>query len=182
MDIVLYLTEGIKPFVKENSVTDWDGFHQVFIDVHHHMRVNHKLTDIRKHVAPKTKEYMKNVRKEKGLDEKRDLMWSIFATGTREMRTVKMLYLFYISMVPVVCEVLKEYEEKRGSILLDLQVFVECPFCLQSVDFMLTYKGPKIMDNFKNSESPLNEIYAHDCSCGKTFNVVDDVFGCEDEE
>lgn len=181
MDIILYLTEGIKPFVKENTVTDWRAFHKVFKEVHLHIKTDHKLIEVRKHVQEKTKEYRKNINEEATLDGKRDLMWSIFATGTKEMKNAKMLYLFYLSMVPVVCTTLDEYELKRGATLLDMKLFVECPFCLESVDLLMTDKGPKIINNFQNKFSPLFEIYTQDCSCGKTFNVVDDLFCCEDE-
>lgn len=181
MDIVLYLTQGIKPYVKENTVTDWEAIYSVFKEVKLHLKTNHKLLEVMKHVAPKTKEYKKNILEVKTLDEKRDLAWSIFSTGMREMKNVKMLYLFYLSIVPVVCQVLEDYEQKKGSTILDLQVFVECPFCLESTDLMLTEKGPKIIDNMKNGSSPLFEIFTHDCNCGKTFNIVDDLFGSEDE-
>lgn len=174
MDIILYLTKGIKPFIKGETVTNWNGIKTVFDEVYLYIKQNYKLIETRKLVAPKTNEYRGNIKLEKTLDGKRDLVWAIFTEGIKGIESSKMLYLFYISIVPVVCKVLQDYEEKRGSTLLDIKLFVECPFCLKTVDLMLTGKGSKIVENIRVGKLPLFGIDSFTCSCGKTFNIADD--------
>lgn len=175
MDIIEEMSLAAIKYAKEGEEINWEGLLERVTEINDFIKTNHKFIKVRKHVEPKTKEYRDNVKSVEKLDEKRDLVWAIFDQGIREMPNIKMLFMFFVSIAPVLVETLDRWVKRETAPLMDLKILADCPFCLEETDLIVGVLSSKIIENVKSQCSPLYGIRNYVCSCGKVVNIVDDI-------